>query len=134
MAKILVIDDDAAARRMISRVLTDAGHQVVSAGDGVEGMRRFRAEAPDLVITDIIMPEQEGMQTIAEIRGCGSKVAVIAISGGGAGAGTLYLSMAEELGADAALAKPFRPPELLALVEQMLARDLLDQGQIAATD
>jgi DNA-binding response OmpR family regulator len=125
MSKILIIDDDPAARRMISRVLMDGQHQVIEAQNGVEGVRLYRAEAPDLIITDIIMPEQEGIQTIAEIRSTNSTVGIIAISGGGSGDGDLYLSMAEELGADAVLAKPFRPSELVALVDGLLSRDLV---------
>jgi CheY-like chemotaxis protein len=120
MPKVLVIDDDPAARRLIGRILSDARLQVVEAADGVEGLRKFHAEAPDLVVTDIIMPEKEGIQTIAEIRACGPATRIIAISGGGTGAGQLYLNMAEELGADAALAKPFRPSELLSLVDRLL--------------
>jgi CheY-like chemotaxis protein len=134
MSKVLVIDDDPAARRMIARILTETRFEVVEAANGVDGMRKFRAETPDLVITDIIMPEQEGIQTISEIRGHGSKTAIIAISGGGSGSGELYLSMAEELGANGVLAKPFRPSDLLALVDQVLSLDPLDRSQIPATD
>jgi DNA-binding response OmpR family regulator len=134
MFRVLVIDDDPAARRMISRILSQPRFEVIEATNGIDGMRKFQAEAPDLVITDIVMPEQEGIQTIAEIRARGSKTAIIAISGGGSGSGELYLSMAEELGADAVLAKPFRPSDLLALVDQVLSLDPLDPGQIAATD
>jgi DNA-binding response OmpR family regulator len=123
MAKILVIEDDVATRRMIARILCDANHQTIEAGNGVDGVRQYWASRPDLVVTDIIMPEQEGIQTIAEIRSSGSIVGIIAISGGGSGSGSLYLSIAEELGADAVLAKPFRPSELLALVDSLLDRD-----------
>ena len=123
MPKILIIDDDPAARRMMVRILGDARHQVIEAADGVEGIRQYWAERPDLVITDIIMPEKEGIQTIADIRSSGSTVGIVAISGGGSGAGNLYLSMAEELGADAVLAKPFRPSELMAVVDELLSRD-----------
>jgi DNA-binding response OmpR family regulator len=120
MAKVLIIDDEASVRRMIARILNDAGHQTVDAADGLGGVRRYHAETPDLVITDLIMPEQEGIQTITDIRASGSQVPIIAISGGGAGSADLYLSMAEELGADAVLAKPFRPSDLLSLVEELL--------------
>ena len=124
MAKVLVIDDDAAMRRMISRVLTEAHHQVIEAADGRDGIRKFRAEAPEIIVTDIVMPEQEGIQTIREIRSAGSAVGIIAISGGGGtGDGALYLTIAEELGADAVLQKPFRLAELVAVVDRMLSRD-----------
>ena len=120
MAKILIIDDDPAIRRLLHRTLGDAGHEVVEAANGYEGVRKFRAAPPDLVITDIIMPEQEGVQTIREIRALGSDVAILAISGGGIGGAALYLTVAEELGADAALPKPFRPRELMAVVDKLL--------------
>lgn len=127
MPTILIIDDDPAARRMIGRILVDAGHQITEAENGVDGVRKYLAERPNLVITDIIMPEKEGIQTITDIRSSGSTVGIIAISGGGVGAGNLYLSMAEELGADAVLAKPFRPSDLSALVEDLLGRDQIVQ-------
>jgi len=123
MAKVLIIDDDAAMRRMMSRVLTDARHQVIEASDGRDGIRKFRAEAPEIIVTDIVMPEQEGIQTIREIRAAGSTVGIIAISGGGGGDGALYLTIAEELGADAVLQKPFRLAELVAVIDRMLSRD-----------
>ena len=129
MSKVLIIEDDPAARRMIGRVLGDAGHEVIDAVDGLDGVRRFRAEAPDLVITDLIMPKQEGIQTITDIRAGGARTPIIAISGGGAGGAELYLSMAEELGADAVLAKPFRPSDLLSLVSELLDPDFMTERQ-----
>jgi DNA-binding response OmpR family regulator len=124
MAKVLIIDDDAAMRRMMSRVLSDARHLVIEASDGLDGVRKFRSEAPNVIVTDIVMPEQEGIQTIREIRAEGSSVAIIAISGGGGGGdGSLYLTIAEELGADAVLQKPFRLAELVSVVDRMLNRD-----------
>jgi DNA-binding response OmpR family regulator len=124
VAKVLIIDDDAAMRRMMSRVLADAGHKVLEAADGRDGVRQFRSETPEIIVTDIVMPEQEGIQTIREIREAGSHVAIIAISGGGGGGdGALYLTIAEELGADAVLQKPFRLAELVAVIDRMLSRD-----------
>jgi CheY-like chemotaxis protein len=69
MQKILVIDDDVLVRDTIVRILERKGYQVLVAGDGARGLRIFRSERPDLVITDIIMPEKEGLETIREIRG-----------------------------------------------------------------
>jgi len=123
MVKVLVIDDDPALRRMVSQVLADAGHQVVEAGDGLEGMQKFQACHPQVVIADIIMPDQEGIQTICEIRAGKSNTAIIAVSGGGRSrsrTAEVYLDLAERFGADAALAKPFRPAELLALIDGLL--------------
>ena len=68
MTKILVIDDDVIVRETIIQILEDRGFQVVSAEDGRRGLAAFRSERPDLVITDIIMPEKEGIQTLTEIR------------------------------------------------------------------
>ena len=133
MSKILVIDDDPAARRMIGRILADASFQVIEAVNGLDGARLYHAQSPDLVITDIIMPEQEGIQTIADIRGCGRGTPIIAISGGGSGTGDLYLSMAEELGADGVLAKPFRPSDLLSMVNQLLHPDQPGFGSVTAS-
>jgi CheY-like chemotaxis protein len=121
MAKILVIDDDAAIRRLIIRILKNARHEVVEAVNGLDGIKKFQAQKPDLVITDIVMPDQEGVQTIMDIRNAGSKIGVIAMSGGGFGNAHEYLEIAKELGADAILPKPFRAEQLLALVEQWLA-------------
>ena len=119
MVKILVIDDDAAMREMVRRALADAHHEVIEAADGIEGIKSFRAEAPAIVITDIVMPEQEGIQTIREMRAIRSDCVIIAMSGGGAGPGELYLNIAKMSGADAVLAKPFRPAELVALVDKL---------------
>jgi len=125
MAKVLVVDDDGAMRRLLRRILEAAGHVVVEAEDGRQGVKSFHAEAPDLVITDVVMPEQEGIQTIRDIRASGSKIGIIAMSGGGADGGALYLNMAQELGADAVLFKPMRPPEVIAQVNALLQRPVL---------
>lgn len=122
MTKILVIDDDTAMRKMVRRTLADAGHEVIEAADGIEGIKSFRAETPAIVVTDIIMPEQEGIATIREMRAIRSDVVIIAMSGGGAGPGELYLDIAKVFGADAVLPKPFRPAELVALVEKLTNR------------
>jgi len=134
VAKVLIIDDDPSARRMICRILTEAGHLAIDAEDGLDGVRRFRAEAPDLVVTDLIMPRQEGIQTIADIRASGDETPIIAISGGGAGAAELYLNMAEELGASAVLAKPFRPSDLLSLVDELLDPAFMVESSSVQTD
>jgi DNA-binding NtrC family response regulator len=120
MAKILVIDDDVIVRETIVQILEDGGHQVVSAEDGKRGMAAFRSEHPDLVITDIIMPEQEGIQTITEIRGVQPNAKIIAISGGGRIGNTDFLKIARHLGAFDAIAKPFDPDDLLSRVGRCL--------------
>lgn len=123
MARVLVVDDDSAMRRMINRVLTEAQHQVVEAENGLEGIQKFRSEGPEIIVMDLIMPDQDGIQTIQEIRQSGSNTGIIAISGGGVGSSEMYLSMARDLGADVVVEKPFRPEDLLAAVDELLNRD-----------
>jgi CheY-like chemotaxis protein len=121
MPKILVIDDDAIVRKTIVQLLEDDGYQVVSAEDGLRGMAMFRSEQPDLVITDIIMPEQEGIQTIAEMRKAMPDAKIIAISGSGRFSDADFLKMARSLGAMDIVSKPFDADELLTIVENCLA-------------
>ena len=121
MTKILIIEDDSLIRELVENILRQAGYVPIVAKDGLEGIARFKAEAPALVITDIIMPEKEGIETIIEIRRLSREVKIIAISGGGwGGGGSEFLEMAEKLGASAALAKPFRPAELVDTVARLL--------------
>jgi two-component system chemotaxis response regulator CheY len=83
MPKILVIDDDPLVRSTIARLLSRAGYDFVLAGDGKRGLELFESEQPELVITDLIMPEKEGIETIRAIREMRPEAKIIAISGGG---------------------------------------------------
>jgi DNA-binding NtrC family response regulator len=121
MTKILVIDDDIIVRETIVKILEDCGYQALSAEDGKRGMAAFHSGQPDLVITDIIMPEQEGIQTIAEMLKAKPDAKIIAISGGGRVGNIDFLRMAQALGAMAVIPKPFDPDELLAIVKNCLA-------------
>jgi DNA-binding response OmpR family regulator len=114
--KILVIDDDELVRRTVMKILRSDGHEVVCAADGSAGMALFRTEAPEMVITDIIMPEQEGIETILAIRRENPRARIIAISGGGQFGNVEVLKMAQLLGADDIIAKPFRAHDLLSAV------------------
>jgi len=118
--KILVIDDEAAVRYAITRILETEGYEVTTAPDGLRGMAQFRLWHPDLVITDLIMPEQEGMQTIKQMREADTGVKILAISGGGRLVNVDFLQVARRLGADEVLAKPFDARELLSIVRQLL--------------
>jgi len=118
--RILLIDDDLIVRQTIASVLTDAGYEVVSAGDGLSGMRAYRHSRPDLVITDIIMPDQEGIQTLMEIHKVDPTAKVIAISGGGRTSNLRILDVARTMGASDVLAKPFDLEELLTVVQRWL--------------
>ncbi len=121
MAGILVIDDDPQMRRMLARILQGAGHEVQLAANGLEGLRAFRTLRPDLVITDIVMPVKEGLDTILLLRSWCPEAKIIAISGGSRIGHKDYLAEATELGASAIIAKPFRSEELLAKVAHCLA-------------
>lgn len=116
-SNILVIDDDPLVRKTLRVILEDEGYSVRCAKDGRDGLAAFREGPPDLVITDIIMPEQEGLETIMAIRSAWPEGAIIAISGGGRIQYADILHAAKRLGADAILAKPFEPHELIATVK-----------------
>jgi DNA-binding response OmpR family regulator len=111
--KILVIDDDHLVRYTLSKILSRKGYEVVTASDGKRGMTLLRNEHPDLVITDIIMPEQEGIDTIIQIRHERPSIKIMAISGGGRIRNIDFLEMARSLGADDIIAKPFEADDLL---------------------
>src|SRR5688572_1993939 len=98
---ILVIDDEPALREILSRVLTDAGHRVIGAGNGKEASRALLTGAFDVVVTDVIMPEKDGMQVISEVRKKFPQVRIIAMSGGGHVSRDQYLLIAKGLGAHA---------------------------------
>jgi CheY-like chemotaxis protein len=120
MAHILLIDDDAAILRVQQALLSREGHQVATAGNGKEALPLLHGAAFDLVITDLIMPEREGMETIQLLRRDYPKTKIIASSGGGRADATDYLNMAKLMGANAILPKPFTREELLAAVAQAL--------------
>src|SRR5437868_15503062 len=113
MKKILVIDDDALVRDTIVRILERKGYAVLVAADGVRGLHMFRSEQPDLVITDIIMPEKEGLETIREIRGEQPDAKIIAIYDGARNGNLDFLRMAGEFAASEIIPKPINPAEIL---------------------
>ena len=120
MQKILVIDDDSLVRDTLVRILERKGYQVLVASDGLRGLRMFRSEQPDLVITDIIMPEKEGLETIREIRGECPDAKIIAISGGARIGSMDFLDFAGKLGASEIIPKPFDPIDLISVVSRCL--------------
>ena len=123
MARILIIDDEDELRSMLRRMLEQAGHQVTEAVDGAEGIKLYEQDRPDLIITDIIMPEKEGVETIIALRRADPDLPIIAISGGGRLEATDFLTMAKKLGARRTLSKPFRRDQLLEAVGDCLAGD-----------
>lgn len=120
MARILVIDDDEQIRDLLLLTLERAGHDVVTAPNGEEGTRLYRSQKQDLIITDILMPEKEGILTIYELRRDFPDVKIIAISGGGQfGPPSHYLEMAKHIGALRAIAKPFDSKQLHEAVSEL---------------
>ena len=120
MAKILVLDDELSILLMIKKMLEKAGHEVSLALNGREGMELFEKNRPDLLITDIIMPEKEGLETIFELRRKHPELKIIAISGGGRISPDGYLPGAKLLGADMTFQKPLDQKEFLLAVSQLL--------------
>jgi two-component system chemotaxis response regulator CheY len=122
MARILVIDDDMAVRLTIKVILEADGHEVVSVEDGEIGLRALANQRPQLVITDIIMPNQEGIETIMLMRKEDATIPIIAISGGGRMGNADFLKMALKIGANEVLPKPFERRDLTTMVQRLLAR------------
>jgi len=118
MPRILVIDDDPEMRAMLEQTLQSAGHQVVLAADGRQGLAQIAITPADLVITDLYMPNKDGLETILELRQRFPKVVIIAMSGRAVAA--TMLSIARQLGAIEILLKPFVTNELLRAVDHAL--------------
>jgi CheY-like chemotaxis protein len=121
MALILVIDDIAQMRDLVRRMLERAKHTVIEAEDGERGLAVFAAQDPAIVITDLLMPKREGIETIQQIRRLRPDAKIIAMSGSEDLRGkSQYLDAAKRLGADAILAKPFQAAALAAVVDRLL--------------
>jgi DNA-binding response OmpR family regulator len=121
MARILLIDDDNEVRTMLRLTLAYFGHTVIEARNGKEGLALFKEANADLVITDIVMPEKEGLAVLIELREKQvPPVKIIAISGGGRQKAVEYLRLAKLMGAARVLAKPFSNEALLAAIDELL--------------
>ncbi len=120
MGSILIIDDDVEILEIYREILQREGYDVLAASDGAQGIKLCRDQEVDLVITDIIMPEKEGLETIMELRRDLPDVKIIAMSGGGQIGAEEYLPLAEKLGAQHTLDKPFTPKELLEAIRGIL--------------
>ena len=120
MARILVIDDEVYIRNILRQLFEREGYEVLEASDGIEGMDIYTKEYPDLVITDLIMPNQAGIEMIMELRSSFPKVNVIAITGGGHVGTDTYLNVAKGLGAQRIFAKPFDLKDILSAVNEIL--------------
>ncbi|MBF0094519.1 MAG: response regulator [Alphaproteobacteria bacterium] len=120
MATVLIVDDEKGIRDLLRKVLEKLGYRVVTAADGNEGLAVFRLERPELVITDIIMPNREGIEAITVMKRENPGVKVLAISGGGRAHAMDLLAVAPSAGADATLEKPFRASDLLEWIERLM--------------
>jgi DNA-binding response OmpR family regulator len=121
MNSVLVIDDDPVFCNVVEGILHHDGYAVTTAGDAQTGISRFGELNPDLVIVDILLPGKEGIATILELRDANPDARILAITGGGSFAAGEVLRIAELLGADNSLKKPFEPAALLASVRRCLA-------------
>jgi len=130
MFKILIIDDEAQILFMLKKMLERYGYETELATNGIDGIALFKKCQPDLVITDIIMPEKEGLETIREMKRIKSDLKIIAMSGGGKVSAENYLMIAKIFGASKIVAKPFAVKEMLSAVKELLNGDSCDKGAI----
>lgn len=122
MSKVLLIDDDAELRAALAESLREAGFEVVEASDGARGLNIQRENPADVVVSDIFMPEQEGIETMFKLRSTYPALRIIAISGGFAKGGRYnYLPGAKDIGADRCLQKPFKAAHLVSTIRELLA-------------
>jgi DNA-binding response OmpR family regulator len=120
MPGILVVEDDEDLREMLKISLVKNKYTVLEASDGKDAITKFKPSLTDLVITDIIMPQEEGLKVIMKIREVKPSVKIIAISGGGKAGPGSYLNIAKALGADAVFSKPFSINDLLNKVKDLV--------------
>jgi DNA-binding response OmpR family regulator len=121
MHRILLIEDDDNVRKMLRRTLVAAGYDVQDAANGALGIEYYLHQRSDVVITDIVRPDREGLETIRELRRLHAGVKIIAMSGGGRGSSQDYLKLAHQFGALRTLSKPFSGDEILTVVAEVLA-------------
>ncbi len=117
---VLVVEDDHLIGGFLQRLLVDKGFQVITTSDGFEAEKIYRNLIFDLIIADILVPGKDGLEIIRDVHKEFPHTKIIAISGGGKINATTYLKMAERLGADRVLKKPFESRELLALIRELL--------------
>ncbi|MGD9546065.1 MAG: response regulator [Candidatus Krumholzibacteriia bacterium] len=122
MTRILLVDDDTQVRTMLKKTFEREGYEVVEAGDGCQAVALYDPDTIDLVITDIVMPEKEGIETIREIKSNNPQAKIIAISGGGRIKPGDYLAWAERFGVDNTFTKPIRRQEILDAIEALVRK------------
>jgi DNA-binding NtrC family response regulator len=117
---VLIIDDDEFVKNMLRQTFKQAGYEVATASNGRIGLQLYQTEPFDIVITDLIMPDMEGIETITHLRKYNPNVKVIAISGGGRNRPDDYLHLASKLGASKTFTKPVDRNELLEAVRKLV--------------
>jgi CheY-like chemotaxis protein len=120
MACILIIDDEPEILSLFAEALSEAGHTVHAASNGVEGLAMAEAVSPQAVLVDVFMPEMDGIETILNLRKAYPQTKVIAISGGGMSHNFKFLETSPEMGADMMLRKPILPDQLVVCVHNCL--------------
>lgn len=120
MPGVLIVEDDKELREMLKMSLLRSGFTVLEAGNGKEAIAHFKPSLTDLVVTDLIMPEEDGLKVVIKLRELKPSIKIIAISGGGKVGPGSYLNLAKALGADAIYSKPFSISDLTAKIEQLL--------------
>jgi DNA-binding response OmpR family regulator len=123
MRTILIVEDDESLRAMLKLILLDAGYAVLEAATGNEVGPIYQQEKPDLVITDLLMPDKDGLEVIMDLHRRDQNAKIIAISGSGKKNSGNYLLLAQKLGARCTLTKPFTPEEFLEAVRMALESD-----------
>lgn len=120
MRRILIIDDEPYILLMLKKMLERAGYEVDLASNGKEGLAIFEKNSADLVITDIIMPEKEGLELILEMKKQRPELKIIAISGGGRISPESYLECAKHFGAEKVFQKPFKQKDMVSAVKELI--------------
>jgi DNA-binding response OmpR family regulator len=120
MARILIIDDEAMIRDLLVNILEREGYETVTASGGKDGIKIHQENPADLIITDLLMPEKDGLETIMELRRDFKDVKIIAMSGGGKIDPETYLQIAKTMGAIEIITKPFDLRELLKTIQELL--------------
>ena len=134
MATILIIDDDPQVCDLLEQVVCDEGHRVYSALNGEEGICLYRQHLPDLIFLDILMPEKEGLETILDLRREFPNVMVIAMSAASEGAKIDLLELAQRLGAQFRMTKPFQLQTVRDLVSEALSKQTFSEESSEAIE
>lgn len=120
MSSVLIIDDEPMIQKLLGRFFEMEGYDVFKASNGKEGLDIYYEHHPDLIVTDILMPEKDGLETIMEVRKEDQNVKIIAISGGGVSDPDDYLKMAKAFGADRTISKPVLREDLLKVAKDLI--------------